>query len=128
MSITDAIPALLAGNAVVLRPDNQSALTALAAVALLDEAGLPEGVLQVALGDGPTSAARSWTTLTTSVSPGQPRPGAPWPNGPPGLIGASLELGGKNAMYVAYDANVAKAVQGAASRVLLIGRTALRVG
>ena len=39
MSLTDAIPALLAGNAVVLRPDNRSALTALRAVALLREAG-----------------------------------------------------------------------------------------
>jgi succinate-semialdehyde dehydrogenase/glutarate-semialdehyde dehydrogenase len=63
MSITDAIPALLAGNAVVLRPDNQSALTALAAVSLLEEAGLPEGVLQVVLGDGATigSAVRVTT-------------------------------------------------------------------
>jgi succinate-semialdehyde dehydrogenase / glutarate-semialdehyde dehydrogenase len=41
MSITDAIPAMLGGNPVVLRPDNCSALTALAALALLDEAGLP---------------------------------------------------------------------------------------
>jgi len=38
LAITDLIPALMAGNAVVLRPDNQSGLTALAAVALLDEA------------------------------------------------------------------------------------------
>jgi succinate-semialdehyde dehydrogenase / glutarate-semialdehyde dehydrogenase len=58
MSITDAIPAMLGGNAVVLRPDNCSALTALAAVALLDEAGLPDGVLQVVLGDGPTVGQR----------------------------------------------------------------------
>jgi succinate-semialdehyde dehydrogenase/glutarate-semialdehyde dehydrogenase len=114
MSITDAIPALLAGNAVVLRPDNQSALTALAAVALLDEAGLPEGVLQVALGDGPTVGSAvldnaDYVCFTGSTATGRSvaqRAGRR-------LIGASLELGGKNAMYVAYDANVAKAVQGA---------------
>ena len=57
MSITDAIPALLAGNAVVLRPDSQSALTALQAVALLEEAGLPERVLQVVLGGPDIGAA-----------------------------------------------------------------------
>lgn len=114
MSITDAIPALLAGNAVVLRPDNQSALTALAAVALLDEAGLPEGVLQVALGDGPTVGSAvldnaDYVCFTGSTATGRSvaqRAGRR-------LVGASLELGGKNAMYVAYDANLAKAVEGA---------------
>jgi succinate-semialdehyde dehydrogenase/glutarate-semialdehyde dehydrogenase len=114
MSITDAIPALLAGNAVVLRPDNQSALTALAAVALLDEAGLPEGVLQVALGEGSTVGGAvldnaDYICFTGSTSTGRTvaqRAGRR-------LVGASLELGGKNAMYVAYDANIGKAVDGA---------------
>jgi len=114
MSITDAIPALLAGNAVVLRPDNQSALTALAAVALLDEAGLPEGLLQVALGDGATVGGAvldhaDYVCFTGSTSTGRTvaqRAGRR-------LVGASLELGGKNAMYVAHDANVRKAVDGA---------------
>jgi succinate-semialdehyde dehydrogenase/glutarate-semialdehyde dehydrogenase len=114
MSITDAIPALLAGNAVVLRPDNQSALTALAAVALLDEAGLPEGVLQVALGDGPTVGSAvldnaDYVCFTGSTSTGR----AVAQKAARRLVGASLELGGKNAMYVAADANVAKSVDGA---------------
>ena len=114
MSITDAIPALMAGNAVVLRPDNQSALTALSAVALLYEAGLPEGVLQVALGDGATVGGAvldnaDYVCFTGSTSTGRTvaqRAGRR-------LVGASLELGGKNAMYVAHDANVRKAVDGA---------------
>jgi succinate-semialdehyde dehydrogenase/glutarate-semialdehyde dehydrogenase len=114
MSITDAIPALLAGNAVVLRPDNQSALTALAAVGLLDEAGLPEGVLQVVLGDGPTIGSAvlelaDYICFTGSTAVG--RSVAQSAGGR--LVGASLELGGKNAMYVADDANIAKAVRGA---------------
>ena len=114
MSITDAIPALLAGNAVVLRPDNQSALTALAAVALLDEAGLPEGVLQVVLGDGPTIgsavlALADYVCFTGSTATGR----LVAQNAGGRLVGASLELGGKNAMYVAEDANIAKAVGGA---------------
>jgi len=129
MSITDAIPALMAGNAVVLRPDNQSALTALAAVALLDEAGLPEGVLQVALGGGPAVGGAvldnaDYVCFTGSTSTGR----SVAQKAGRRLVGASLELGGKNAMYVAHDANISKAVDGrGAASVLLIGRTALRV-
>jgi len=114
MSVTDAIPALLAGNAVVLRPDNQSALTALAAVALLDEAGLPEGVLQVVLGVGRTVGAAvlenaDYVCFTGSTATGR----LVAQNAARRLVGASLELGGKNAMYVADDANIARAVDGA---------------
>lgn len=114
MSITDAVPALLAGNAVVLRPDNQSALTALAAVALLDEAGLPEGALQVVLGDGPTVGGAvlelaDYVCFTGSTATGR----SVAQNAAGRLVGASLELGGKNAMYVAGDADIAKAVRGA---------------
>jgi len=114
MSVTDAIPALLAGNAVVLRPDSQSALTALAAVALLDEAGLPEGVLQVVLGDGSTIGSAvlelaDYVCFTGSTATGR----SVAQNAAGRLVGASLELGGKNAMYVAEDANIAKAVRGA---------------
>jgi len=114
MSITDAIPALLAGNAVVLRPDNHSALTALAAVALLDEAGLPEGVLQVVLGPGATVGnavldSADYVCFTGSTETGRTVAQKAGRR----LVGASLELGGKNAMYVAYDANIPRAVAGA---------------
>lgn len=114
MSITDAIPALLAGNAVVLRPDNQSALTALAAVALLDEAGLPDDVLQVVLGEGRTVGSAvlelaDYVCFTGSTAIGR----SVAQDAGRRLVGASLELGGKNAMYVAEDANIAKAVDGA---------------
>ena len=114
MSITDAIPALMAGNAVVLRPDNQSALTALAAVALLDEAGLPEGVLKVVLGDGPTVGGSvlelaDYVCFTGSTATGR----SVAQKAGQRLVGASLELGGKNAMYVAEDANISRAVDGA---------------
>ena len=51
LAVSDALPALAAGNAVVLRPDLQASLTALAGVALLVEAGLPDALLQVVLGD-----------------------------------------------------------------------------
>ncbi len=116
MSITDVIPALLAGNAVVLRPDLQSALTALTAVALLDEAGLPEGVLQVVLGAGSTIGSAvlehaDYVCFTGSTPTGR----SVAQNAGGRLVGVSLELGGKNAMYVAEDANIARAVRGAVS-------------
>ena len=49
----DAIPALMAGNAVVLKPDHQTSLTALWTVDLLHRAGIPRRVMQVVLGYGP---------------------------------------------------------------------------
>ena len=48
----DTIPALIAGNAVLQKPDNQTALTALAAHDLAIRAGLPEDVWQIVLGRG----------------------------------------------------------------------------
>jgi len=114
MAITDAIPALVAGNAVVLRPDTQAALTALQAVALLEEAGLPERVLQVVLGEGATVGKAvldraDYVHFTGSTETGR----AVAESAARRLVGASLELGGKNPMYVAADARLARAVDGA---------------
>lgn len=112
MSITDALPALLAGNAVVLRPDEKASLTTLRAVELLDQAGLPKGVLQIVLGPGPTIGEAvldrgDYVMYTGSTKTGREvaqRAAAR-------LVGASLELGGKNAMYVAADANLKNAAE-----------------
>ncbi|SDP35037.1 succinate-semialdehyde dehydrogenase / glutarate-semialdehyde dehydrogenase [Pedococcus dokdonensis] len=114
LAITDAIPALMAGNAVVLRPDLQASLTALQAVQLLTEAGLPESVLQVVLGDGPTVGQAvvdlsDYVCYTGSTDTGRRVAGSVAGR----LVGYSLELGGKNSMYVADDADLGKAVEGA---------------
>ena len=53
LAVTDAVPALMAGNTAVLKPDVQTSLTALWAVDLLREAGLPPDVFGVVTGDGP---------------------------------------------------------------------------
>jgi succinate-semialdehyde dehydrogenase / glutarate-semialdehyde dehydrogenase len=53
LAVSDAVPALLAGNGVVLKPDAQTPFTALAAVSLLREAGLPADLFQVVTGHGP---------------------------------------------------------------------------
>ena len=55
LGISDAIPALAAGNGVVLKPDGQTPFSALWALAGLEEAGLPVGLLQIVTG----SAVRS---------------------------------------------------------------------
>jgi len=47
MAVTDAIPALMAGNAVVVKPDRQTPFTALWVAELLEGAGLPPGLFQV---------------------------------------------------------------------------------
>ncbi len=114
LSISDAIPALIAGNAVVLKPDSQTVLTALAALDLLVEAGVPEGLVQVVVGDGPVVGTAiveqaDYVCFTGSTATGRlvaEQAGRR-------LVGASLELGGKNALYVAEDADLDRAAEGA---------------
>ena len=114
LAITDAAPALMAGNTAVLKPDHQTSLTALWAVDLLREAGLPEDVFQVVTGDGrrlgPVLGERvDYLMFTGSTRTGKlvARQAAER------LIGCSLELGGKNAMLVLRDADLDRAAEGA---------------
>lgn len=114
LAVSDAVPALIAGNAVVLKPDNQTALTALRALELFTRAGVPEGLVQVVLGDGPVVGAAlvdhaDYVSFTGSTATGR----LVAQQAAARLIGASLELGGKNAMYVAQDADLERAAEGA---------------
>jgi succinate-semialdehyde dehydrogenase/glutarate-semialdehyde dehydrogenase len=110
----DSIPALIAGNAVVQKPDNQTALTALWALSIAREAGLPEDVWQMVLGRGSQIGSAlvdnaDFVMFTGSTPSGKriaEQAGAR-------LIGCSLELGGKNAMLVLDDADLDRAVEGA---------------
>ena len=52
LSVSDATPALAAGNAVVVKPDSQTPFSALWGFELLEEAGLPAGLVQVVTGSG----------------------------------------------------------------------------
>lgn len=117
LSIYDAIPALLAGNAVVIRPDFQTSWSALHAVDLLRQAGLPEGVATLVIGDGPKIGSAlidevDYICFTGSTATGK-KVGA---QATERLIGASLELGGKNPMIVCADADLetflSSAIQG----------------
>jgi succinate-semialdehyde dehydrogenase / glutarate-semialdehyde dehydrogenase len=112
--VSDAVPALLAGNAVLLKPSELTPFIALAALELLREAGLPDGLLQVITAPGPEIGAAlidhvDCLAFTGSSETGRKvaaRAGAR-------LIDLSLELGGKNSMIVLADAHLGRAVRGA---------------
>jgi succinate-semialdehyde dehydrogenase/glutarate-semialdehyde dehydrogenase len=114
LAITDAIPALLAGNGVVIKPDSQTVFTALYGVELLVEAGLPEALFQVVTGPGseigtPLIEHADYMCFTGSTATGR----AVARQAGERLIGCSLELGGKNPMLVLADADIERTVRGA---------------
>jgi len=114
LACSDAIPALLAGNAVVLKPDSATPFCALAVKALLVEAGLPDDLFQVVCGPGsqlgtPLIEASDHIMFTGSTETGRSvaeRCAAR-------LIPCSAELGGKNPMIVLADADIDSCVRGA---------------
>jgi acyl-CoA reductase-like NAD-dependent aldehyde dehydrogenase len=113
LGITDAIPALLAGNAVVLKPDPQTSFTALWAVKLLRSAGLPADVLAVVTGDGPTAGQAVAECADYVMFTGSNRVGRLIAaKAGERLIGCSVELGGKNPLLVLADADLKAAVAG----------------
>ncbi len=114
LSVGDALPAFVAGNAVVMKPDTETALTALWAREVLIEAGLPEAVWQVVLGEGPVVGPAVVAHADYVSFTGSTRTGREVAQGAAArLVGATLELGGKNAMLVLRDADLDKAAAGA---------------
>jgi succinate-semialdehyde dehydrogenase/glutarate-semialdehyde dehydrogenase len=114
LSVGDALPAFAAGNAVVMKPDTETALTALWARDLLVEAGLPAEVFQIVLGEGPVVGPEVVRHADYVSFTGSTRTGREVAQGAAArLVGVSLELGGKNAMLVLRDADVEKAAAGA---------------
>jgi len=113
LAVSDAIAALLAGNAVVLKPAEQTTYTALAAVALMREAGVPEDVMQVVPGTGPDVgeplvAESDYLCFTGSSATGSLVAAKAGEQ----LVDCSLELGGKNPAIVMPDADIDAAVDG----------------
>lgn len=114
LSVSDAIPALLAGNAVLVKPDRQTPFTALWAFDLLLSCGLPKGLVEVVTGEGsvlgPALVAHcDYLAFTGSTATGRRLAAQAGEQ----LIGCSLELGGKNPMIVLADADLETAVDGA---------------
>jgi succinate-semialdehyde dehydrogenase/glutarate-semialdehyde dehydrogenase len=114
LSISDAIPALAAGNSVVMKTDSQTPFSALLGLRLFEEAGLPKGVLQVVTGSGSELGPElidhvGYIMFTGSTAVGR----TVAKQAAERLIPSSMELGGKNVMIVLEDANIEKALDGA---------------
>ncbi|MFC4535475.1 benzaldehyde dehydrogenase [Sphaerisporangium dianthi] len=112
LALRSVAPALALGNAVVLKPDERTAVSGGLLVArLFEEAGLPEDVLHVLPGDaGPGKALAcdpdvAMVSFTGSTAAGR-EVGAVTGRA---LKRASLELGGNNALIVLDDADVERA-------------------
>jgi succinate-semialdehyde dehydrogenase/glutarate-semialdehyde dehydrogenase len=104
---TETLAALVAGNAVVLKPSELTPLVALELASLLHTAGVPEDVLQVVVGAGPAGAALLRSPIdklvfTGSVATGKRIAAAAAER----LLPVVLELGGKDPMLVLDDADV----------------------
>lgn len=122
LAISDIIPALLAGNTVVSKPDEKTPYSMLYGAALLAEAGLPEGVLQVVTGPGaeigPTIIdGVDFIQFTGSTDVGRQVAAQAGER----LIGSSMELGGKNAAIVMADADLDRTIPGIARAVYANG-------
>jgi phenylacetaldehyde dehydrogenase len=113
-------PALAAGNTVVLKPAEQTPLTALRLGELALEAGIPEGVLNVVPGFGRDAGAAltahpdvDKVSFTGSTLTGRTIMQAAAGN----LKKLTLELGGKSPDIIFGDANIEAAIAGAASGI-----------
>ncbi|ORT59113.1 succinic semialdehyde dehydrogenase [Streptomyces sp. CB03238] len=114
LTVSDALPALAAGNAVVTKPDTQSALSTLWVRELLVEAGLPQEVWCTVIGEGPVVGRAVVEHADYVCFTGSTRTGREvGRRAADRLVGCSLELGGKNAMVVFEDADLDRAVDGA---------------
>jgi acyl-CoA reductase-like NAD-dependent aldehyde dehydrogenase len=112
-SVGDAIPALAAGNAVVVKPSEVTPLTSLLFARGLAESGLPDGVFAVAVGTGETGAALidevDMVMFTGSTRTGR----VVMERAAQTLTPVSLELGGKDPMIVLADADLERAANAA---------------
>ena len=114
LGISDALPALVAGNAVIAKPDEQTPYAALWAAGLLEEAGLPPGILQVVTGSGPELGTPLVEHCDFVMFTGSTRVGRiVAAQAATRLTDYSMELGGKNAILILADADIASTVPGA---------------
>jgi len=109
------MPAIICGNTVVFKPASDTPLLAIELVKMLEEAGLPEGVVNVVLGPGGSVGEAiiehpgiSLISFTGSTAAGQQVAMSAAKT----LKRVSLEMGGKNAIIVMDDANLDLAVEG----------------
>jgi succinate-semialdehyde dehydrogenase/glutarate-semialdehyde dehydrogenase len=108
------VPALLAGNAVVLKPDSQTPYCALACADLRYKAGLPRALYAIVPGPGSVVGTAITENCDYLMFTGSSTTGSHLAeHAGRRLIGFSAELGGKNAMIVARGANLDKVAKAA---------------
>ena len=116
-------PALACGNAVVVKPSEETPATATLLAEAMQEAGIPNGVYNVVHGFGPGSAGEFLTQhpdVDAVTFTGESRTGAAIMKAvSPTVKPISFELGGKNAAIVFADCNFEAAVNGLADAVFL---------
>jgi acyl-CoA reductase-like NAD-dependent aldehyde dehydrogenase len=113
-SFGDCIPALAAGNSVILKPSEITPMTSLLMAEGLRDCGLPDGVYQVATGRGETGTALI-DEVDMIMFTGSTRTGKKvMERAAQTLIPISLELGGKDPMIVLADADIERAANCAA--------------
>ena len=109
LTLGEALPALMAGNAVVIKPSELTPLSALFGAELAAKAGFPKDLLQIVVGFGDTGAAlidhADMIAFTGSVETGK----QVMRRAADRLIPVSLELGGKDPMIVLKDADMERA-------------------
>ena len=120
MSAWKIMPALAAGCSVVLKPAENTPLSAIRLVELCLEAGLPDGVVNLVTGPGGTTGAAlvsnldvNKVTFTGSVATGKAIGRAAMDN----VTRVTLELGGKSPIIVMPDADLKQAAHGVADAI-----------
>ena len=114
-SFGDCIPAMAAGNAVILKPAEATPLTSLLLAEGMAEVGLPEGVYQVAPGKGSEIGPELVDLADMIMFTGSTETGKKiMARAADTLTPVSLELGGKDPMIVLRDADVERAANAAA--------------
>lgn len=122
LAVADIIPALIAGNAVVAKPDEKTPFSLLFAARLMNEAGLPDDVLQVVTGYGQNIGPTLIDNVDFMMFTGSTEVGRlVAKQSGSRLIGSSMELGGKNAAIVMADADLEKTVPGVSRAVFANG-------
>ncbi|MFC6884325.1 MULTISPECIES: succinic semialdehyde dehydrogenase [Actinomadura] len=114
LGASDIAPALMAGNAVIQKPDTQTCLSSLWVLDLLISLGLPRDLWQVVVGEpaeigDPLIDNADYLSFTGSTKGGKAIAGKVASR----LVGYSMELGGKNPMIVLDDADVERTARGA---------------
>ncbi|HST81653.1 MAG TPA: gamma-aminobutyraldehyde dehydrogenase [Kineosporiaceae bacterium] len=122
MAVWKVLPAIAAGNTIVLKPAENTPLTTLMLATACERAGIPAGVVNIVNGSGPqtgqtlvTSPRIAMTSFTGSTAVGRHIAGLAAANG----TRLHLELGGKAPFVVFDDADLEAAIRGAVAATLI---------